>query len=370
MITLQDEIDAGRSTVRSESYAMSIGELVNLYESGELVIRPEFQRLFRWDLSKKSRLIESIFLGIPLPSIFVLQNTEGVWEVIDGLQRISTILEFMGLLQDEETGKTYAYPKLLGTKYLPSLNGISFEESERHDYALTPGQRLAFKRSKMDVKILLPESSPSAKYELFDRLNSGGQPATAQEVRNVQVLLVDGTALAWLKEMASNEDFRELAALSDRQIEEQYDVELVCRLLTFSESSDSELSGMKSLDEFLTSKTLSLIGDPKFSQDEFADKFSEVFKVLRSTGITSFKKFNSTRNDFTGGFSVSTYEAITNSVIHNLDKIGTTKKSLNDAIISMLSQDFFTVGSKAGTTSTSRVVKIVPKARDFLRGAL
>ncbi|MEU5752162.1 hypothetical protein [Streptomyces sp. NPDC047829] len=71
-MTLQDEIEAGRSTVKADAYAMSIGEIVNLYRDRELVIRPEFQRLFRWTPPKKSRLIESILLGIP-PS-FDLRN--------------------------------------------------------------------------------------------------------------------------------------------------------------------------------------------------------------------------------------------------------------------------------------------------------
>ena len=120
-MTLQDEIEAGRQTVRAESYSMSIGEVVNLYRDHELVIRPEFQRLFRWKTDQKSRLIESIMLGIPIPSIFVMQRDDNVWEVIDGLQRLSTILEFMGELRDEETGELEAPRRLEATEYLKSL---------------------------------------------------------------------------------------------------------------------------------------------------------------------------------------------------------------------------------------------------------
>ena len=79
---------------------MSFGELMNLYQSDELDIHPEFQRFFRWKIEQKSRLIESILLGIPLPSIFVAQRRDGVWDVIDGLQRLSTVFQIAGIHAD------------------------------------------------------------------------------------------------------------------------------------------------------------------------------------------------------------------------------------------------------------------------------
>ncbi|GMA64776.1 DUF262 domain-containing protein [Alicyclobacillus fastidiosus] len=101
-MSLQDEIDIKSSEIQTDSYSMSIGELMNLYENKEMDIHPEFQRFYRWSLSQKSRLIESILLGIPLPPIFVYQSHNGVWDVIDGLQRLSTLFQFAGILRDEE----------------------------------------------------------------------------------------------------------------------------------------------------------------------------------------------------------------------------------------------------------------------------
>src|SRR5438128_53203 len=97
---LQAEIDSRRKEIKTDSYPMSIGELANLYRDGELDIHPEFQRFFRWSDFQKSRWIESVLLGIPLPSIFVAQREDGVWDVVDGLQRLSTLFQFMGLLRD------------------------------------------------------------------------------------------------------------------------------------------------------------------------------------------------------------------------------------------------------------------------------
>ena len=84
-MSLTQEIDARRREIRTDGYAMSIGEWISLYEKNELDIHPEFQRFFRWSDTQKTNLIESILLGIPLPQIFVSQRPNGVWDVVDGL---------------------------------------------------------------------------------------------------------------------------------------------------------------------------------------------------------------------------------------------------------------------------------------------
>ena len=78
---LTDEILAAQRAVKTDAYQMSIGEIVNMYIDGELVINPSFQRLFRWESHQKSKLIESLLLGIPLPPIFVFETDDGTWEL-------------------------------------------------------------------------------------------------------------------------------------------------------------------------------------------------------------------------------------------------------------------------------------------------
>ena len=93
---LLQEINKSKKEFVTDAYSMSIGELISMYKEDELIINPNFQRAFRWTLSQQSKLIESILIGVPLPSIFVYQNKNGKWEVVDGVQRISTILQFVG----------------------------------------------------------------------------------------------------------------------------------------------------------------------------------------------------------------------------------------------------------------------------------
>ena len=99
---LAEEITGAQRFVRTDAYQMSIGEIVSMYDTGEIIVDPEFQRLFRWNIGQKSKLIESLLLGIPVPSIFVFEKDDGKWELVDGLQRISTVLEFMGRLRSPD----------------------------------------------------------------------------------------------------------------------------------------------------------------------------------------------------------------------------------------------------------------------------
>jgi hypothetical protein len=93
------------------------------------VLHPDFQRFFRWDEEQKSRLIESVLLGIPLPSVFVFQRKDGVWDVIDGVQRLSTIFQFLGILEDSSE-KLVTPLRLQSTRYLPSLKDKAWERPD------------------------------------------------------------------------------------------------------------------------------------------------------------------------------------------------------------------------------------------------
>ena len=121
---LSKQVAARRREIRTDGFAMSIGELASLYEDGEMIVQPRFQRFFRWTAVQKARLIESVLLGIPLPQIFVSQRDDGVWEVVDGLQRLSTVFEFMGKLKGENGSAMPSRP-LAKVKYLAALEGMT-----------------------------------------------------------------------------------------------------------------------------------------------------------------------------------------------------------------------------------------------------
>lgn len=125
--TLQSEVDARSREIHTDRYSMSLNEVVAMYQSKELEVHPEFQRIFRWSPEQQSRLIESVFLGIPIPPIFVAQRKDGVWDVIDGVQRLSTLLRFMGFLLKEDGSPDAPIPLVAGD-YLTLLEGLVWEE--------------------------------------------------------------------------------------------------------------------------------------------------------------------------------------------------------------------------------------------------
>ena len=177
--------------------------------------------------------MESILLGIPLPQIFVSQRDDGVWEVVDGLQRLSTLFEFMGKLRGESGTKEPL--RLTEAKYLPALDGVLWED-------LSPPLRIDFRRAKVNVSILNRGSDRRAKYDLFERLNTGGTPLSEQEVRNCILLMEDEEFYDWLQSLSETESFRQCTDVSDRLEGEGYYTELACRLLCLSTAKAEDLT--------------------------------------------------------------------------------------------------------------------------------
>ncbi len=370
--SLQEEIETARQTIRSDSMSMSVGEIANLYRNQEMVIRPEFQRLFRWDDDQKSRLIESLLLGIPVPSIFVMQREDGIWEVVDGLQRLSTILQFMGELRNEATKELMPPSVLRGTQYLKHLAGAIYDEDQGMEIegarlSLTPGQRLALKRAKIDMKILLPESDEKAKFELFDRLNTGGSPLSAQEIRNAQLLMRDPSLYEWLESLRKNTDFQNTIAITDRLYDEAYDMELVCRFFALIRSSDDEVKNIGNIDIYVSNKIFATIGDPSFDREIEGDRFQRIFALINEgLGEDAFKRCDGAR--FLGGFSVSAFETITVGIARNTDLWLAPEiqpAALRERVTQWWRNPTFRSGSRGGSRSGTRLPKTLPEARKF-----
>src|SRR5689334_20890063 len=96
MKTLLEQVEKNRRVIKHEVLSFSLSELVNMYyaKPQEVNINPNFQRLFRWTREQQSSFVESLILEIPIPPLFFYEREDGVWELLDGLQRFSTILRF------------------------------------------------------------------------------------------------------------------------------------------------------------------------------------------------------------------------------------------------------------------------------------
>lgn len=306
-MTLYDEVETHRKSIRTDGYPMSIGELASVYQDGDLDLHPEFQRFFRWTDEQKTGLIESILLGIPIPSIFVHQRKDGIWDVVDGLQRLSSIFQTMGILKGEN-GKMHPPLTLTATKYLPSLHGKSWGANESDPNGIGGDLQRIIKRSKLDVKIVLRESDEDTKFELFQRVNTGGSPLTRQELRNCLILMHSEDAYKWILELSQYEPFQRCIALSDKAREEQYDVELVVRYLTLRKFDPS--ISIPDLGAFLDERILALFKE-NFNEPLEESGFKRTFDFLAdSLEDRSFRRFNITKQRHGGGFLVSVYEVV------------------------------------------------------------
>ena len=172
-------------------------------------------------------------MGIPIPPIFVSQRDDGIWDVVDGLQRLSTIFQLLGILKDEKELRV-APLTLGGTKYLPSLKGIQWDNAKDKLRELPSEAKLIVKRSKISVSIVLKESDKNAKFDLFQRLNTGGSELSPQEVRNCLLVMLNPDMYTWLETLTGFEPFQECISLSDRPLEEAYDVELALQFIVFA----------------------------------------------------------------------------------------------------------------------------------------
>lgn len=316
-MSLQDEINVRSSKIFRESYQMSIGELINLYRDGEMDIHPEFQRVFRWSEYQKTKLIESIMLNIPIPSIFVNQNEEGVWDVIDGVQRLSTIFQFVGLFKDEDDN--LLNPLILQkTDYLPSFEGISWNANDP-SLSFTKEQQLFFKRARMDVIIMKKESDPNTKYELFQRLNTGGSLLSDQEVRNCLMIMTNKNFYEFIVNLDSVVSFRNCLPITDRRTDEQYRMELVLRLIVATHINWDNLKKYSTFSQLLDKETVILCEkslDYNLLSKQFEDTFSLLFSVM---GEDAFKKYNGTK--YLGPVMAASFQTIAFGVFSNINAI-------------------------------------------------
>lgn len=307
--SLDDEVLEARREISTDGYPMSIGELTNLYRDKELTIRPEFQRFFRWTPLQKSRLVESLLLGIPLPSIFVSQQEAGKWELVDGLQRVSTILELQGELQDPD-GNTLPPLMLEGTKFLPALEGKQWKDATAENL-LSAALQLDIKRTKIDVKIIKRESSPQTKYDLFQRLNSYGSKLTAQELRSALLVAISPQFFKWIEDLSQHASFLRTVDLSERLKEERYDLDLVLRFLVLHNRSGKQISiaSLRDLPRLLDDESASMATSFAEVKENLDSVFRSTFDYIDSNGGADvFRRWDSAKKDFVGSFLNSAFE--------------------------------------------------------------
>ncbi|MEC0109504.1 DUF262 domain-containing protein [Paenibacillus taichungensis] len=365
-MSLEKEIEASINEIKTDSYSMSIGEVANLYKEGDLEIFPEYQRYFRWGINQKSDLIESIILGIPIPPIFVAQEASGKWDVIDGLQRISTILEFMGILKKKNNTELYSPSKMIKTKFLPSLDGKYWDQKDDELNSLSADIRRKFKRSKLDFIIIDGTVNPKAKYEMFQRLNTNSSSLTYQEVRNCLMLMINPEYFKAVTRLSESVIFKEVTNLSSKNKVEQYDKELVVRYLIARSVDVEKINLQNDIGNYLTEELINLMERDSFNIERYSKDFNEAINLLNDAlSEKAFKKFNRDKNGiFEGGFSLSMYESILVGLSKNISN-WREKPKLIEVIQNIPYDERFIHATSRGKRAIARFQELTLLSKDL-----
>lgn len=229
-----EKFEAAQDALVLQSSDLSLETIAQMVDSGAIDVSPKYQRRERWDLQAQVELIESFLLNVPVPPVYLAEDDFGTYSVIDGKQRITTIHRFLRnefRLQDP--------PKF------DEVNGALFKELPK------PLQNALSIRPYLRVVTLLKQTDPQLKYEVFTRLNTGGEPLLAQEIRNA---LYRGSFNDLLYKLGENTFLRKqlkIRTLKETPYKEMQDVEAVLRFLCISVEW-KEFSGdmRRSLDHF------------------------------------------------------------------------------------------------------------------------
>ena len=264
---LNDQLMEQKMKVDFNSYDFSVKELISMVNDGLINISPDYQRKFRWDTERQSSLIESLFLGIPIPAVFMATNANGTWELIDGVQRISTILCFAGTEEEYKKINTEnpQHLKLNGLKKLSLFNGKYFLD-------LPFEIQTKFKLSSLKVTTLSDKSDKNVRFDLFERLNRGGVILSDQEIRNC---VYRGGFCDFIKSLSTDANFKKCVHLSDRQETDGTREELVLRFFAYLYDVENFSHSVK---DFLNEYMEKASHDFKYSENEKI--FKHVFKTL------------------------------------------------------------------------------------------
>ncbi len=274
-----DESPYDPDKIRVDTKNFSLHQIYDMINRGDINLTPDFQRNLVWDNQRKSRLIESILMRIPLPMFYFAQDDEGRISVVDGLQRLSTIRDYMDnkfqlrkleYLGEKCDGKIYAHKdskKAIDAKYYRWFN-----------------------MTQITVNVIDPSSPFKLKYDIFRRINTGGQPLNAQEIRNC---LSSDELRKVLREMANLPSFKIATGYSIKDVRMEAQ-ELALRFIMFHRkfSSDKTLNNYSgNIESELNTLTETLSKDKKVDYTKYVDLFNNAMRnAYHLFGRYSFRK--------------------------------------------------------------------------------
>ena len=335
--------------IRVHTRHFSYRQVVDMIHDGDIDLAPDFQRRHVWKDRQRSGLIESLLLGIPLPSFYLDEDKEGRLQVVDGVQRLTTIYRYSAE-QSFKLGKM---------TYLKDLEGQGFGD-------LASLFRRRLNTSQFVAHVIDPQTPYRVKFDIFRRINTGGTPLSAQEIRHC---MSKNQSRDFLRNLVSNENFATATGNALKDHPRMADREVALRFVAFRLFAPEDYSSRGGFDEFLneaTNRLDSATGDilGKLKGDFIRGMINghTVFgeHAFRKWPCDSSRKSPVNRGLFESwGTALADYDE---SVIRNAanDLVGRARKMMTD------DQEF--IGSITSSTGTERNVRIrLGRVRDLVR---
>lgn len=246
-----------------ETKKVSMDTLLRRLEQGTIRLNPDFQRKEVWSIDRKSQLIESMILNIPIPMFYVSSDEKGNWTVVDGLQRISTIRDFIlgkKYLSDIEKFRKYKGVgfSLVGLEFWKDFNGMKLRELPVHLYNRVLETEFTF-------TVINPGTPEEVRRNIFKRLNTGGLPLSSQEIRNA---LYNGKSTNLLNRLAGYQEFK-IATCNSIHTERMEDKELILRFIAFYVRKYNTYLKTLPIDTWLSDTMIILNAMPNLDTREF-----------------------------------------------------------------------------------------------------
>lgn len=319
-MNLIEAVERERHHVVVDSFTITWYELLGQFKANDVEIDPAYQRAFRWSYEQQTTYIESLLLNIPTPPLFLAEKQNGAFEVIDGLQRFSTMLKFFAaeIFPNEAREASESFdeqnditvPIILSEA--PILHGLLGLTRETMPDTLIRTLRY----SRVQIILLKKESSSVARYNVFTRLNRAGTTLSNQEIRNCSARLFDSEFADKLNQIGNDARVQTSLGLSPKELSSMGAQENVLRLIAFGNFTPPT----KSIEDFLDGVMYEASSGSFVFSNELEKKVSETFQILAEAYPRgeSFKFFR--KGKFQGSFSPNLFDIVACGVFKNLAK--------------------------------------------------
>lgn len=267
--------------IRVSTKNFSLRNILDLLKEESLDLAPDFQRLQVWKVKQKAQLIESILLQIPLPAFYFAEDADGAMRVVDGLQRLSTVHDFVLGGSDQKGGF-----RLRELEYIDDVQGKRFADLP------APWQRRIY-NTQIVVHVIDPTTPTPVKYDIFRRINTGGTPLNAQEIRHC---MSTPRSRSFLKRCVESPEF---ASATDGALIRQkrmIDREVVLRFVAFRLLDHiSDYRDQGPMEDLLWRTTERLDSPKEMGDNDLEQVFHDLLQGLRLAelvfGPNAFRKW-------------------------------------------------------------------------------